>query len=67
VHFEHVNAARSHFQHKVGMVALGHLDPQHIVKQQVVFVAGGKALVGQTRRAHHHLAQRTHFRVNAVG
>ena len=51
--------------HEVEMVALGVVDPQHVVEQQVVAVGRRQALMGAARRADHHLAQLADFRVDA--
>jgi hypothetical protein len=47
------------------MVALGSLHPQDVIEQEGVAVAGRQALVGESGRADHHLAQLPNFRMDA--
>jgi hypothetical protein len=41
VHLDDLDAAVAHLHHEVEVVALGVLDPQHVVEQQLVAVADG--------------------------
>ena len=56
VHFDHLDPAVAHLLHKVEMIALGGLDPDHIVVQQLVAIARRQALVRPPRRANHDFA-----------
>ena len=67
VHLDDLDPAVAHLLHKVEMVALGGLDPDHVVEQQLVAVARRQPLVGAPRRANHHLAQLADLGVHAVG
>ena len=65
VHLHHVDAAVAHLGDEVEVVALGVLDPQHVVEQQLVAVGRRQPLVRPTGRADHHLAQLADFRMDA--
>ncbi len=65
VHFHHLDAAVAHLGDEVEVVALGVLDPQHVVEQQLVAVGRRQARVRHPGRADHHLAQLADFRVHA--
>ncbi len=65
MHLDHLDAAVAHLGDEVEMVALGVVDPQHVVEQEVVAIARREALVRASRRADHHLAKLADFRVNA--
>ena len=65
VHLHHLDAAVAHLGDEVEVVALGVLDPQHVVEQQLVAVARRQAAVRHARRADHHLAQLADFRMHA--
>ena len=56
VHFQHIDAALAHLGDEVEMVTLGLVDPDHVVEEQFIAVAGGQSLVRQSRGADHHLA-----------
>jgi hypothetical protein len=56
MHLDDVDAAISHLLHKVEMIALGVLHPQHVIEEQSVAIGGRKALMSTTRRADHDLA-----------
>ena len=64
VHLHHVDAAVAHLGDEVEVVALGVLDPQHVVEQQLVAVGRREALVRSTWGADHDLAQLADFRVD---
>ena len=49
-----------------GMVALGVLDPHHVVEQQIVGVGRCKPAVRHTGRAHQNLAEPANLGVNPV-
>ncbi|MNH06510.1 hypothetical protein D3C79_658800 [compost metagenome] len=66
VHFQHVDATLTHLGHEVEVIALGLVDPDHVIEQQLVAVAWSQALVGKARRADHHLAQLASFGVDTV-
>ncbi|MCY1415122.1 hypothetical protein D9M71_305910 [compost metagenome] len=66
VHLQHIHAALAHLGDEVEMVALGLVDPDHVVEQQLVTVARCQALVRQARRANHHFAQFAGFGVDTV-
>ena len=53
------------FCHEVEVVALGVVDPQDVVEQQVVAVGRRQALMRAARRADHDLAQLADLRVDA--
>lgn len=65
VHLEDVDAALAHLGDEVEVVALGLVHPDHVVEQQLVAVARGQALVGESGRADHHFAQFAGFGVDA--
>ena len=65
VHFDDLDPAVAHLLHEVEMVALGGLDPDHVIEQQLVAVGGRQALMGAPGRADHHLAQLSDLRVHA--
>ena len=65
VHLDHVDAAVAHLLDEVEVIALGVLDPEHVVEQQRVAVAGRQPLVRPPRRADHHLAQLADLGVDA--
>ena len=66
VHLDDVDAAVAHLLHEVEVVALGVLDPQHVVEQQRVAVADGvRRWWARPGRAHHHLAQLADLGVDA--
>jgi hypothetical protein len=46
VQLQDVDAARAQLVDEVGVVALGVLDPHHVVEQQVLGVAGRQPVVG---------------------
>jgi hypothetical protein len=47
VQLDDVDPAAAELVDEVGVVALGHLDPQHVVEQQLVGVGGGEAAVAR--------------------
>jgi hypothetical protein len=49
------------------MVALGVVDPEHVVEQQVVAVGRREPLMGAAGRANHDLAKLADFGMNANG
>ena len=53
------------FCNEIEMVALGVVDPQHVVEQQCVAIAGRQTLMSAPWRADHHLAQLADLRMNA--
>jgi len=65
VHFQHLDAPVTHLGDEVEMVALGVLDPQHVVEQQVVAIARRQPLVGASGRADHHLAELPYLGMHA--
>ena len=65
VHLDDLDAAVAHLLHEVEVVALGVVDPQHVVEQQLVAVGRRQALVRAARRADHHLAQLADLGVDA--
>ena len=65
VHLDDVDAAVAHLLDELEVVALGVLDPQHVVEEQRVAVRGREPLVGAARRAHHHLAELADLGVDA--
>ena len=67
VHLDDLDAAVAHLGDEVEMVALGVLDPEHVVEQKVVAIAGRQPLVRAARRADHHEPELADFRVNAEG
>jgi hypothetical protein len=67
VQLDDVDLALAHLVDEVLMVALGVLDPEDVVEQQVVAVRRREALVGQPGRADQHLAQAADLGVDAVG
>ncbi|MNC45470.1 hypothetical protein D3C75_944330 [compost metagenome] len=66
VHFQHFDAAFTHFGDEIEVVALGLIDPDDVVEQQLVAVARGQALVRQARGTDHHFAQFAGFGMYAV-
>jgi len=64
VHLHHVDAAVAHLGDEVEVVALGVLDPEHVVEQQLVAVGRRETLVRTSGRADHHLAQLADFRMD---
>jgi hypothetical protein len=67
VHLDHFDAAVAHLLHEIEVIALGGLDPDHVVEQQPVVVRRRQALVRASRRADHHEAQLADFRVDTKG
>ncbi len=65
VHLHHVDATVAHLGDEVEVVALGVLDPEHVVEQQLVAVGRREALVCPTGGADQDLAQLADFRMNA--
>ncbi|MNZ27311.1 hypothetical protein D3C78_445270 [compost metagenome] len=65
VHFQDIDAALAHLGDEVEVVALGLVDPDHVVEQQLVAVVGGQAHMCEPRRADHYLMQFAGFRMNA--
>ncbi len=65
MHLDHFDAAVAHLGDEVEMIALGVLDPQHVVEQEVVAIARRQPLVGAARRARHHQPKLADFRMNA--
>jgi hypothetical protein len=65
VHLNDVDAAISHLLHKVEMIALGVLHPQHVIEEQSVAIGGRKPLMSATGRADHDLAQLTNLGMDA--
>jgi hypothetical protein len=47
------------------VILLSFLDPNHIVKEQVVAIAGRQPLVGKTRTTDNHGSEFSYLRVNA--
>jgi hypothetical protein len=66
VHFQYINTAFAHLGHEIEMVALGLVDPQHVIKQQFVAVVWGQPLMSQTWGTHHDFAQFAGFGMYAV-
>ena len=64
---DHLDAALAHLGHEVEVVALGVLDPQHIVEEELVAVGRRQAPVCKAGRAHQNLAQPSHLGMHAVG
>jgi len=56
----------AHLQHKVVGVPLRHINPQHIIKQQVVTIEWGQPRMSQSRGADHDFMQLSYFGINAV-
>jgi len=52
--------------YEIEVIALGDVDPQHVVEQEGIAIAGREALVRTAGRAHHHLAELADLRVDAV-
>ncbi len=67
VHLHDIHAALAHLVDEVEVVALGVVDPHHVVEQQVVLVAGRQPRVREAGRADQHLAQHADFRMDSVG
>ena len=57
----HLDAPVTHGFHKLVVLPLGALHPQHIIKQQIVVVAGGQALQAEIRPVNDDLAQLADF------
>jgi hypothetical protein len=66
MHLDNFDPAVAHLLHKVEMVTLGVLDPDHVVEQQLIAVGGRKTQMGAPWRANHHLAQLADLGVHAV-
>src|SRR5215468_9055603 len=64
--FDDLDAALAHLAHEVEVVTPGVLHPYHVIKQQVVAVAGGQALMSQARGADQDLPQLADFGIHAV-
>ena len=56
VHFQNIDAAFAHLGDEVEVVALRLVHPDNVVEQQLVAVARGQALMGESGRADHHFA-----------
>ena len=65
MHLDDVDAAIAHLLHEVEMVALGVLDPQHVVEQQRVAIRRRQPLMGAPRRADHDLSELADLRMHA--
>ena len=50
---EHLDATLLHFQREVVVILLRFVNPDDIVKEKIMAVAGGQPLVGQRRPADH--------------
>jgi hypothetical protein len=57
VHLQHFDAPLAHQLAEVVVLGLGFVDPQNVVEEQVVAIIGREPEVGQSRPAHHDLAQ----------
>ncbi|OBX36321.1 hypothetical protein A8U91_00662 [Halomonas elongata] len=66
VHFQHFHAMLPHLGDEIEMIALGLVDPHHIIEQQIVAVAWRQALMCQAGRTDHDLAQLSCFRMDAI-
>jgi hypothetical protein len=56
--------AVAHLGHEIKLTTLRVVDPQHVVKQQVVAIARSQALVRTARRTNHHLPESTDLRMH---
>ncbi len=65
MHLHDLDPAVAHLLHKVEMVALGDVDPDHVVEQQFVAIARSQARMRAPRRTDHDLAQLTDLGVDA--
>jgi|GEM_PF-7102478 hypothetical protein len=65
VHVQHFDTLIVHRLRKDIVVFLRLLDPEHVVKQQILTVRGGQAAVRQTGATYDDLAQFAGFRMNA--
>lgn len=66
VHFQDFDPTLAHFGDEVEMVALGLVDPDHIIEQQFIAVVRGQPLMGQAWGANHDFAQFAGFGMDAV-
>ena len=62
---EHLDAPFLHLRHEVVMVLARLVNPDDVVEQQIVAVAGGEPLMGAARRADHHRLQLSDLGVDA--
>ena len=65
VHLHDVDATVAHLVHEIKVIALGVIDPQHVVKQQRVAVRRRQPLMRAAWCAHHDFTQHAHFRMHA--
>ena len=63
---DNLDVALGQLVDEVGVVALGVLDPHHVVEQQLVVVARREPAVGEAGCADQHLAEPADFGVHAV-
>ena len=64
VQIQDLDAALAHLQHEVVVVLLGLVDPDHVVEQQLVAVAGREPLVREAGTADHHGPELADLRVD---
>ena len=65
VQLEHLDAALLHLEHEIVVILLCFVDPDHIVEQQIVAIAGRQALMGERWPADHDGPQLADLRMNA--
>lgn len=66
VQLEHLDAAIREFVPEIEVIALGLLDPEHVVEEQVVGVGRCEPLVGESRCGDQHFAQSSDLGVHSV-
>jgi hypothetical protein len=54
MHFQDFYAPFLHFQHEIVVVLLGLMDPDDIVEQEIMAIAGGQPLMCKRWPAYHH-------------
>ena len=67
VHLHDIDAAIAHLLHEVEVIALGVVDPQNVVEQQLIAVRWRQSLVRPPRRANHDLVKLAHLGMDAEG
>ncbi|MNL40170.1 hypothetical protein D3C87_1625000 [compost metagenome] len=65
VHLHDIDATVAHLVHEIEVIALGVIDPQHVVKQQRVAVRRRQPLMRAAWCANHDFTQHAHFRMHA--